>query len=241
MKIALLADIHGNDVAFEAVAQDMEASSIDFVVFLGDLVAKGAQPQECFDRLTGMKPLVWLKGNTEYWLDDAMIDIMPTSPENTLLLDYYDYLVKHMSPKAMDELISLKHTKDLKIGHYEGLCCHGSPRDVCEMMDPIEDGSGTADMLEGLHTSFVLSGHSHHQYDRLFKGIRMINPGSIGVSAVNQGSLAKYAVLDIGSGFSVTLKEVAFDVQRYARIAEDRGFPGKDYYLGQETEGHRTA
>ncbi len=241
MKIAVLSDIHGNDVAFEAVAQDLKEQSINCVIFLGDLVAKGAQPQECYDRLKKMNPLVWLKGNTEYWLDDAMIDVMPTSPENIILLDYYDYMVKHMSAEAMDDLIGMKHSKEIHLGHYEGFCCHGSPRDVNELMDPVSDSLGTAVKLNDINASFVLSGHSHQQYDVLFRGIRMINPGAIGIFGASHSNLARYAILESGSSFTVTIKEVAYDSQRYIRIAENRGFPGKNYYMGQQMHDSRTA
>jgi len=45
MKCAVLSDIHGNLRAFEAVLADAKASGADYVIFLGDLVFMGLDPQ----------------------------------------------------------------------------------------------------------------------------------------------------------------------------------------------------
>lgn len=231
MKTAILSDIHGNDIAFEAVVQDLKEKEVNCIIFLGDLVAKGAQPQECFDRMMALKPLVWLKGNTEYWLDDAMMEVMPTSPEAIRLLEAYDYLVKHMDGKSMDYLIGLTHMQTLKMGHYEGVCCHGSPRAVDEVMDPIENQNGIAVMLNEINGAFILSGHSHKAYDTVFRGIRMINPGSVGNRGQGIG-IASYALMDTGSGFQVSLVDVAYDYHKYDQICKERSFMDKVHYWG---------
>ena len=47
MKIAVLADIHGNLPALEAVAAHVEAWQPDRVIVAGDLVNRGPRPLEC--------------------------------------------------------------------------------------------------------------------------------------------------------------------------------------------------
>ncbi len=49
MKHALLCCIHGNLVALEAVARDIDACSPDRIWCLGDVIGYGAQPRECLD------------------------------------------------------------------------------------------------------------------------------------------------------------------------------------------------
>ncbi len=224
MKIAVLADIHGNDVAFKAVVDDMKNFHINCVVFLGDLVAKGPQPMECYNRMSTLKPLLWLKGDTEYWLDNAMMDILPTTPGNRVMLDYYDFMVRHMDGPSMDNLIARKTSEPLQLGHYVGLCCHGSPNDAGMAMDPIKNGEKLGEKLKDLKASFVLSGHSHEQYDVLMHGIRMINPGAVdGETKVKKG-IAHYAVLEAESSFQVTLREVPYDREQVALVSEQEGF-----------------
>ena len=225
MKIAILSDIHGNDVAFEAVVEDMKPFNVNCIVFLGDLVAKGPQPMECYNRMVELKPLVWLKGNTEYWLDDAMTDILPNSPENVVLLEYYDYMVKHMDGKSMDHLIGLKDKASLQLGHFEGECCHGTPRDPEEVLDPINENDGICLKINGINASFVLSGHSHMQYDTVYRGVRMINPGAIGAPLSGEEGMAKYAIMEVDSSFKVTLRDVPYSNDKLQEVIDERNFP----------------
>ena len=227
MRVAVLSDIHGNDVAFKAVVKDMEQYKVNYVVFLGDLVAKGPEPLACYQRMVALKPLVWLKGNTEYWLDNAMTEILPTSPENIKLLAYYDYMVKHMDGASMDHLIGLRPSKTMQMGHFEGICCHGSVRDVNEVIDPINNPEPLLGQIDGLDVSFVLSGHSHIQYDFLFKGIRMINPGAIGIPKPGCDGIAEYVVMEAGNSFSVNLRQVPYDVAELEAIMKEKNFVDK--------------
>ena len=52
MRIALLSDVHGNRPAFEAVLADIDATAVDEIWCLGDLVGYGASP----GRLRGAGP-----------------------------------------------------------------------------------------------------------------------------------------------------------------------------------------
>lgn len=226
MKIAILSDIYGNDVAFEAVVRDFEKEGAERVVFLGNLVARGAEPQACFDRMKGLKPLLWLKGDTEFWLDSAMMDVMPNTPDNRYLLACYDYLVGHMDSPSMDTLMALKDKGALTLGHYSGLACHGSLRSVTEVIDPVKDGAALEAMLKDVAPAFVLSGHGCVPYDVLFKGVRMVNPGAVGVSGGERG-VARYALLEVGDGFQVSLRTVAYDGLGYEAVCGRLGFPVK--------------
>jgi diadenosine tetraphosphatase ApaH/serine/threonine PP2A family protein phosphatase len=47
MKVAILADVHGNLEALTAVLEDLEKRSVDRIFFLGDAVGYGADPGPC--------------------------------------------------------------------------------------------------------------------------------------------------------------------------------------------------
>lgn len=51
MRVALLADMHGNAVAFRAAVADVERQDVDLIVSLGDVAQGGPQPKECVDLL----------------------------------------------------------------------------------------------------------------------------------------------------------------------------------------------
>src|SRR5438046_5196967 len=56
MKLATVSDIHGNAVAFDAVLDDLRATSPDAVVCLGDCLQGGPQPAEVLARFAGPPP-----------------------------------------------------------------------------------------------------------------------------------------------------------------------------------------
>ena len=51
MRVALISDMHGNAVAFDAVLRELERERFDEIVSLGDVAQGGPQPAECVDRL----------------------------------------------------------------------------------------------------------------------------------------------------------------------------------------------
>ena len=67
MRTALIADIHGNLVALDAVLSDIERRRVDRVVCLGDVAATGPQPCEAIDRIAEIGCDV-VMGNTDEWL-----------------------------------------------------------------------------------------------------------------------------------------------------------------------------
>ncbi len=60
MRRLILADVHANLPAFQAVLAD--AGAVDEVLFLGDIVGFGPHPAECVDLLRGLRPLA-ISGN----------------------------------------------------------------------------------------------------------------------------------------------------------------------------------
>src|SRR6476659_3624465 len=51
MRTAFLADIHANREAFAAVMADVKSRGVDQIVFLGDIVGYGADPEWCVDQV----------------------------------------------------------------------------------------------------------------------------------------------------------------------------------------------
>jgi len=69
MRIALLSDIHGHLVPFEAVLADLQNDSPDQIVCLGDVAATGPRPRAVIERLRALDPPV-VMGNTDAFLLD---------------------------------------------------------------------------------------------------------------------------------------------------------------------------
>ena len=65
MRVAVLADIHGNLAALDAVLDDIDAAGVDAIVLNGDL-ATGPMPAETLDRLAELgERAIWVRGNAD--------------------------------------------------------------------------------------------------------------------------------------------------------------------------------
>jgi 3',5'-cyclic AMP phosphodiesterase CpdA len=64
MRVALIADIHGNALALDTVLAELSRDHVDQIVCLGDVVEGGPQPREILDRIRALGcPIVM--GNTD--------------------------------------------------------------------------------------------------------------------------------------------------------------------------------
>lgn len=66
MRFALIANIHANLHALEAVLRDMESCGAERIVCLGDIVGYGAQPRECTELIRQLG-CPYVKGNHEHY------------------------------------------------------------------------------------------------------------------------------------------------------------------------------
>ena len=99
MKLAVLSDVHGNFRALEAVLLDAKALGVDHILFLGDLIFMGLDPQPCFDLLTANKPLVTIKGNTDSNIEGIKAT-NPTSDEEKAWRKFVRYTDIRLKPEA---------------------------------------------------------------------------------------------------------------------------------------------
>jgi len=69
---ALIADVHGNAAALDAVVADLESIAVDGCVLMGDYVLFGPRPRECCDRLREMaaQGAVAILGNTDRYVHE---------------------------------------------------------------------------------------------------------------------------------------------------------------------------
>lgn len=65
-RTAVLADIHANLPALEAVIAAAEREGVDSWLFLGDVVGYGPHPRACIERLRGLPNLLAIRGNHDH-------------------------------------------------------------------------------------------------------------------------------------------------------------------------------
>lgn len=68
MRIGIVADVHGNEVALRAVLEDASGLGIDRWWALGDLVLFGPRPVEVCKLLLGLPGIAFVRGNTDRYV-----------------------------------------------------------------------------------------------------------------------------------------------------------------------------
>ena len=136
MKIALISDIHSNLEAFQAVMASFAGHDIEKVMFLGDIVGYGANPNECIDLLRSVADY-YIAGNHDYAAVDKT-DISYFNPyaqeavlwtqevltrENALFLSslpladaLYDFMIVHSTPLHPELWDYVVYVSDAQIG-----------------------------------------------------------------------------------------------------------------------------
>jgi predicted phosphodiesterase len=229
VRVAVLADIHGNLPALEAVLAEPDVGAADRVVLLGD-IALGPMPGESLDLLASLgERAVWVHGNCEREIVAAYdgADVPGPNGESARAA------ASLLQPRHRALLLGLPLTLTVDVdGLGVVLFCHATPRrdDEFVLVDsPLPVWSRA---LAGVEEQVVVLGHTHMPFDRLVDGRRAVNPGSVGMSYGAPG--ACWALL----GPDITLRRTAYDVELAAERIRSGGHPdaaawADEYVLAQ--------
>jgi len=217
MRIAVLADIHANLPALDAVLDEVDAEGVDRIVLLGD-IAGGPMPAQTLDLLASLgERAIWVHGNGERELVAGFDGELVGGPAGATVAACVP-LIEQRHRALMADL-PMTVTVDLD-GLGPTLFCHATPRrdDEFVLVDsPVERWE---QVLRGVSEQVVVCGHTHMPFDRLVNQRRVINPGSVGMAYGPAG--AYWAVL----GPTVQLRRTAYDVSAAADRIARSAYPG---------------
>ncbi len=214
MKLAALADIHGNGEALRAVLADLdERGGADQILVLGDIVLLGPGPGEVIELLVE-RNAVGVYGNTDCFL--LATDWHHFDPQNEE--EWADqalclWALERLSERAETWLRALPFQEELEVGGQRLLLVHGSPRSVVEAIDADTPDDEVCEMIADVRADLVLFGHTHEMLDRTVQGQRLINPGAVGYPIGELGT-ARYALLTWDGDWRVEFRLVHYDVER---------------------------
>ncbi len=234
MKIAVISDIHGNDLALEAVLSDIDAQGIPEIVNLGDHFSGPLNAAQTANMLID-RNIPAIRGNHDRYL--LTRDPAEMGPSDRVA---YDELEK----RHFDWLAELPETLVYRNALF---LCHGTPAsDETYWMEALTaDGvvhmagrKAIESFAEGIDYPVILCGHTHiARAVRLADGRLLVNPGSVGCPGydddqpvahkVETGSPdARYAIVEHAAGsWSVTFRCVGYDHMAISRLAADRNRP----------------
>lgn len=231
-RFAVLADIHGNADALQAVLDDMAARGLEEAVNLGDHFSGPLEAAATADLLIP-RGFPTIRGNHDRQLLEEEPAKMSASDR-----------VAHgqLRPEHFNWLATLPATL---LFNDEVFLCHGTPEsDQTYWLERVRpDGSvGLAALAEiaplasGIEASLILCGHTHiPRLVRLASGVTILNPGSVGLPAYSDDAPfphlmqagtpnASYAIVEKeAAGWSVTFRSVPYDSHRMVELAKAQG------------------
>mgnify|MGYP000551381528 CR=1 FL=1 len=210
MRIGVLADVHGNEVALQAVFDDMPA--VDAFVCAGDVVGYNPWHAECVEAVRD-REIPTVQGNHDRAVaDEAHVGF------NSMAGAAVEHARETLSADQIEWLAGLpeeRHEFDdrLKI-------VHGHPDDPDHYTYPAEFTPG----LLGDEAVLVM-GHTHVQHHAVFDDGLVLNPGSVGQPR-DGDKRAAYAVVDLDD-LSVEEYRVEYDVDAVVEAIEAAGLPSR--------------
>ena len=231
MRIAILADIHSNLVAFEAVLSHAESrGGFDKIWCLGDMVGYGPEPNGCIKRLCEFEH-VCIAGNHDW----AAIGNMDTAEFNPVAATAAQWTAQELTEEGKDYLLGLP----LTLQENGFTLAHGSPREpIWEYLLSIQAAQENFAYFETAH---CLVGHSHvplifelsgdeavyiefgESELKLSENRMIVNPGSVGQPR-DGDPRASYAIYNAET-HTVNHYRVEYDITATQKKMEEYGLP----------------
>ena len=234
MRILVIADIHANLTALEAVLADaQQRGKVDEIWCLGDVVGYGPDPSDCV-RLIRETCSICIAGNH----DLAAIGKVSTADFNAAAAEAIVWTRQQLSQRDIDYLGELP----LMAERLQFTLVHGSPANpVWEYVISTETASRN---LSAFNTDFCLVGHTHVPMMFAFKGERadiedfdngtritlkkdrlILNPGAVGQPR-DHDPRASYAIIDSDST-ELSLWRVPYHIESVQKRMKAAGLPGR--------------
>ena len=178
MKLALMGDIHGNQLALQAVLEAAAAVKVDRLLVTGDLVGYYFAPLRVLELLSSWTCDV-VRGNHEEMLSKARSDGAYLATVEARYGSGVQIALKQLSSTQLDSLCSLPHPLELDIDGSRILLSHGAPWDLDKYIYPDGDQEMLAECLPQDY-DLVVMGHTHYPMLKRIGNTAVVNPGSVG-------------------------------------------------------------
>ena len=187
MRILVVADIHGNWPALQAIEENY-----DVCVCLGDLVDYGLEPVPCIE---------WVRRNARHVVrgnhDHGVAQNVIITGKNGF--KYLTSVTRPLTRAQLDErdiryLASMPLTQAATFDELRFLLVHATPRDPLDEYAP-PDAEFWSRRLEGVEADVVCVGHTHYPYILEVGEKLVLNPGSVGLPR-DGDPRASYAIVE---------------------------------------------
>jgi diadenosine tetraphosphatase ApaH/serine/threonine PP2A family protein phosphatase len=230
VRYAIIADIHSNLEALEAVLEALSATRIDQYLCCGDIVGYGADPVPCIRRVQELDALT-VAGNHDW----AVAGTLSMEFFNEYARSAIEWTREQLPDEDVEWLRDLSLQEDIEHG---ALLVHSTVHDPAAF-DYLLTSYDAHLSMKVLQHSLCFVGHSHIPITFMERGglgftfaetielkrvdKAIVNPGSVGQPR-DENPEAGYAIWDTVRR-KVTLHRVPYDVDRACWKIERAGLP----------------
>lgn len=225
MRVAILSDIHGNQLGLEAVLADIATKNVDEYWLLGDYCFGGGQPAEVLETISVLSDASYIYGNGDKYL----LDMNFPSAEDLTTVDDMEIMKSVMQSwcdlswtvgaiarngwlKWLAQL-PLEIRRTLPDGT-SVLLVHARPgEDNGKSLTPDLTDDEVWELFGHVPEDLIIIGHMHKVQERRINGKHIFNPGAIG-KPIGKELRASYAILEADEkGYSLTPHYVEYDTE----------------------------
>jgi putative phosphoesterase len=224
MRVAVIADIHGNQLALDAVLADLvQQPPVDQIVVAGDLCLNGPRPRQVLDIVQGLGCPV-IRGNVD-------IDVVKQAAKSDKKRSVTSWTREQIGPEGITYLASLPFSH--LIHNSEGsdlLIVHANPINEDDPIPPDAPDEELEPLLAGLSPTIgVLAfGHLHIAYTRRWRNLLLVDVGSCGLPR-DGDTRASYAIVSWQDNrWQAEHRRVAYNIKEVVKQLKNCGMPNAD-------------
>jgi putative phosphoesterase len=219
VKIGLIADVHANLQALQAVLHDLRCDGVDFILCAGDLVTYGANPQETIALLRA-HGIPSVRGNYDHAVAlghetaSRTLSSERTEPLKRAAIcwtNQHKWFLNGL-PWRMDFVFDSLHVAVLHAG-IEYLDAWYDSKDLEKL----------ALLVSRVDADVLVLGHTHEAFSCQISSRIIVNPGAVGRS-IDGDTRASYAVLDTES-LEVSHRRIEYNIHDAIFAIQQSGMP----------------
>lgn len=209
MRILLVADIHANRHALDAIRDPF-----DVCLCMGDLVEYGPDPKPVIDWVRD-NALACVRGNHDHGTGQ---DVAVTAQGGFRYLTQATRTgtIAKLPPDDIRYLNRLPTTSMVTLDGKKFFLVHATPRDPLDEYTT-SDPAVWQSRLTGIDADFVLVGHTHVQFQLPLGRTTVVNPGAVGLPRDGDPKV-RYAIIEDGK---LELKSCDYPVEKTVAAVMD--------------------
>jgi len=225
MRVAILADIHGNLPACEAVLEDIAKQAPDYIVAAGDLALRGAHPRETVQLLIDQCDVL-LVGNTDCYIAGNYLGGAYREREHWKK-DLLEWTRQELGTELVDTLGKLPFSMRYAPRRGQDLyVCHANPRNLEESLEPTMDEPTLRRYLAHVDAAAIAFGHLHFPYRRRVGRTLIADVASAGIPRDGDLRPAYGLFTFTPKGWRVQIRRVRYQVRKATQAITARRVPG---------------